>query len=142
MAAPIAYASGRVFGPREKISVRIRYGKMHLYVLNNPPEDWSENQKRMRKSFGLASYYARVILDVEGARARFEVLKRRQKKYVRVDNMVAHMLKELMQTDESVAEKAQAAYYEWQQTEPLARVAVRDRHVIEAKEIAERLMSL
>lgn len=140
MAAPIAYASGRVFGPREKISVRIRYGKMHLYVLNNPPEDWSENQKRMRKSFGLASYYARVILDVEGARARFEVLKRRQKKYVRVDNMVAHMLKELMQTDETVAAQAWGAYDEWNKADVMERTAVRERHVVEAKNIAERMM--
>ncbi len=142
LAGPLAYASGRILGQHEKVSARIMYGKQHLYVLHNPPTEWSDTQKDLRKSFGLVSYYAHVIMDTEGAKPAFEAIKRKQKRFVRTDHMVAHMLKELMLADESVAEKAQSAYLEWQQTEPLARAAVRDRHIIEAEEIAEKLMKL
>lgn len=131
--------SGRVLGQKSNTSVRTLYGKEHTYTYGHKPAEWSEAQIAMRQSFGVASYYARLICQIPEAKEHFLFLFRKQKQYHRLDNFTAHLISETMKTDESLRTKAFAAHQEHmllrsKHAEHDAAVA---RQLIEAKHIWE-----
>lgn len=94
----IKQMSGKVFGHKEKISMRMHYGKQRSYTYQNKPEEWSEAQTQMRQLFGAAAYMGRLVLKIEEAKTHFEQI-RRKEKFARMDNYVAKQVKAVCEAD-------------------------------------------
>ena len=58
---------------KDRIVLRTRYGKTHAYTIDNPYKGpYTEAQKTMRSTFGMASKQASVILNEPAQRADWE----------------------------------------------------------------------
>jgi len=100
--------SGKVFGHKERISMRMHYGQLRSYTYQNKPEEWSEGQIAHRELFGASSYMARLILRIDAAKMYYEEL-RRQEKFVRLDNYVAKKVRALCEEDADLKTQVVAA---------------------------------
>lgn len=101
--APLAAASGKIFGRRAHVSMRMQRGKPRTYVYTVENKEWTAAQKTMRSDFGAASYFARVLIADAAIRDHFTELMRQQNRYTRIDNFVAHLVREKMKSDSEFA---------------------------------------
>lgn len=101
--APLAAASGKIFGRRANISMRMQGGKPRTYVYTVEDKEWTAAQKSMRSDFGAASYVARVLIADAAIHNHFAELMRQQNHYTRIDNFVAHLVREKMKNDSEFA---------------------------------------
>lgn len=101
--APVAAASGKIFGRRAHVSMRMQGGKPRTYVYTVEDKEWTAAQKSMRSDFGAASYFARVLIADSAIHDHFVELLHQQSQYTRIDNFVAHLVREKMKNDSDFA---------------------------------------
>lgn len=133
----IASATGRVHGQNTNTSLRKLYGKEHTYTYLHKPEQWSEAQVNTRTTFGAAAYYARLIRKTPEAEAYFADQLKKQKKYHRIDNLMAHYVTEAMKINESLRTTIFAAYNEHQSL--LGKTALHDAAILRQTAEAQSL---
>lgn len=99
--------SGKVFGHREKISMRIQYGKVRSYTYQNKPE-WTAAQIAYRQLFGASVYIGYLILKIDAAKEHYEAIRRREK-FARTENYVAQQVRNLCEENAELRAQVIAA---------------------------------
>ena len=121
---PIESIQGTLSKSHSSFAIRYCNGKPFSYTYERHAP-WSENQHSMRSLFGATTYFAYLILRLEGATTFFEGLRKRYR-YGRISAMVTALLKSLLQQDEPLCQQVMQAYAEYKALGGTASVAQKE----------------
>ena len=116
--SPIDTLQGTLSKSHSPFAVRYRNGKPFSYTYERH-QPWSEGQRKWRAFFGAISYFANRIVHLEGAAEAFEKPFKKSR-YQQLSNMVAALLRALLQQDELLCQQVMQAYAEYKALGDLA----------------------